>query len=69
MRVQVSVSEDESNVDNDKKEVIRADNESINDANELAIDDLDITDLVIEALAKRGIIQLFSIHVQFMRQF
>jgi ATP-dependent RNA helicase DDX21 len=52
--------EDESDVD-DEEEVIRVDNESIDDADQLAIDRLGIPDAVVEALAKRGITQLFPI--------
>lgn len=40
------------------------DNESMDDADELAISRLGIPEAVVEALAKRGILQLFPIQVQ-----
>lgn len=55
--------EDESDVDEDV-EVLRVDNESVDDGDELAISRLGIPEAVVEALAKRGIMQLFPIQVQ-----
>ncbi|XP_024362565.1 DEAD-box ATP-dependent RNA helicase 3B, chloroplastic [Physcomitrium patens] len=52
--------EDESDIDDDA-EVIRVDNESMDDGDELAISRLGIPDAVADALAKRGITQLFPI--------
>lgn len=57
-----SEDEDESEGEDDD-EVIRVDNQSVDDADQLAISQLGIPDAVVEALAKRGISQLFPIQV------
>ena len=55
--------EDESDVDEDV-EVIRVENGSVDDGDELAISRLGISEVVVDALAKRGIMRLFPIQVQ-----
>ncbi|KAG0625387.1 hypothetical protein M758_2G051100 [Ceratodon purpureus] len=52
--------EDESDVDEDV-EVLRVDSQAMQDGDELAISRLGIPEAVVEALAKRGISQLFPI--------
>lgn len=49
--------------DFDADEVIRMDNESVDDEDELAVANLGIPDAVVVALAARGISQLFPIQV------
>jgi ATP-dependent RNA helicase DDX21 len=60
-------SEDEDS-DLDAAEVLRVDNDAVADGDELAISRLGISEAVVEALAKRGISQLFPIQVPIFSQ-
>lgn len=56
-------SEEEEESDEDEEDVLRVDNESVDDEDQLAIANLGIPEAVVESLAKRGISQLFPIQV------
>lgn len=62
-------SEDEESDVEDDGEVLRVDNESMDDGDELAISNLGIPEAVVEALEKRGISQLFPIQVFWVAYF
>ena len=55
---------DEEYEDSEEGEIIRVDNESVDDEDELAVANLGIPLAVVEALAKRGIEKLFPIQVR-----
>lgn len=61
--------EDESEEFDEDAEVLRVDNESMDDADQLDISRLGIPAAVVSALEKRGITQLFPIQVLQQTQF
>ncbi|KAG0569832.1 hypothetical protein KC19_6G118900 [Ceratodon purpureus] len=54
-------SEEDESEEDEEAEVLRVDNESMDDGDELAISNLGIAEAVVAALEKRGITQLFPI--------